>query len=84
MIVEIYGKDGCGYCLAAANVLRQKGINFTEQKLGIHYTREMLLEKFPSAKTFPVIVVDGMYIGGYNDLVEELSKQDSTKIFLTE
>jgi glutaredoxin-related protein len=43
----------------------------------------MLLEKFPDAKTFPVIVVDGMYIGGYNELSEELNK-GSSQILLNE
>ena len=84
MIVEVYSKDGCGYCTAAVNLLRSSSIKFTEQKLGIHFTREMLLEKFPSAKSFPVIVVDGMYIGGYNELTEEVKRASSEKIFLTE
>jgi glutaredoxin-related protein len=43
----------------------------------------MLLEKFPDAKAFPVIVVDGMYIGGYNELNEELNK-GSSQILLNE
>lgn len=84
MIVEIYSKEGCGYCTAAANLLTSKSIRFTEQKLDIHFTREMLIEKFPHAKTFPVIVVDGMHIGGYNELNEELRKRTSNQILLTE
>jgi hypothetical protein len=44
----------------------------------------MLLEKFPMAQTFPVIVVDNFYIGGYNQLREELDKSNSTQQFLSE
>lgn len=84
MIVEVYSKDGCGYCTAATHLLRQKNIQFKEQKLGVHFTREMLLEKFPFAKTYPIIVVDGMHIGGYNELTEELKKRDSGQILLNE
>lgn len=84
MIVEVYSKEGCGYCTAAVSLLSSKGIGFTEQKLGIHFTREMLLEKFPHAKTFPVIVVDGMHIGGYIELTEELRKRSSGQILLNE
>lgn len=84
MIVEVYGKDGCGYCTAAVQLLQSKNIRFTEQKLGIHFTREMLLERFPHARTFPVIVVDGMHIGGYNELDEEIKKMSSQQIFLSE
>ena len=84
MIVEVYSKDGCGYCTAAVSLLKSKDIRFTEQKLGIDFTREMLLEKFPHAKTFPVIVVDGMHIGGYIELTEELRKRNSSQKLLNE
>ena len=84
MKVEMYSKDGCNYCMAAARLMMQKGIQFTVQELNIHFTREMLLEKFPDARTFPVIVVDGMYIGGYNELNEEINKLNSPQIVLNE
>ena len=84
MIVEVYSKDGCGFCTAAVSLLTNKGIKFTEEKLGVHFTREMLLEKFPHAKTFPVIVVDGMHIGGYIELNEELRKRSSSQTLLNE
>ena len=84
MIVEVYSKEGCGYCTAAVSLLQKNGIKFTEEKLGIHFTREMLLEKFPYAKTFPVIVVDGMHIGGYIELNEELQKRNSSQTLLNE
>ena len=84
MIVEVYSKDGCGFCTAAVSLLKNKDIKFTEEKLGIHFTREMLLEKFPHAKTFPVIVVDGMHIGGYIELSEELRKRSSSQTLLNE
>ena len=84
MKVEMYSKDGCNYCMAAARLMMQKGIQFNVQELNVHFTREMLLEKFPDAKTFPVIVVDGMYIGGYNELNEELNKQPPSQILLNE
>ncbi len=84
MKVELYSKDGCKYCTAAANLLKNKGISFTEQKLSVHFTREVLLEKFPYAKSFPVVVVDGMHIGGYTELKEELNRGSSEQILLTE
>ena len=84
MKVEMYSKDGCNYCMAAARLMMQKGIQFNVQELNVHFTREMLLEKFPDAKTFPVIVVDGMYIGGYNELSEEINKLNSPHIILNE
>jgi len=84
LIIEVYSKEGCGYCTAAVSLLQNKGIKFTEEKLGIHFTREMLLEKFPYAKAFPVVVVDGMHIGGYIELNEELNKKSSGQTLLNE
>ena len=40
-------------------------------------TREQLLEKFPSAKTYPVVVIDGFNIGGYTELKEQLERDYS-------
>ena len=31
------------------------------------FTREQLLEKFPTARTFPQITIDGQSIGGYQE-----------------
>lgn len=82
MNVEIYTKPDCPYCSRAKNLLRDKQIAFTEQKLDEDYTREILLEKFPDVKSYPVVVVDGFRIGGYielrNMLMEET--QDNRKL----
>lgn len=85
MRVEIFSKENCGYCTAAKNLLRNSNIPYTEQVLNIHFTRELILEKFSTAKTFPVIVVDNYYIGGYNELRKLLEERASgDQIFLTE
>jgi glutaredoxin 3 len=75
--VEIYSKPDCPFCSRAKNVLNINNIKYTEQTLGTDFTREIILEKFPTAKTFPIIVVDGFYIGGYSQLVEKLNEQNS-------
>lgn len=77
MQIEIYSKPNCGYCTAAKNLLRNSNIPYTEQVLDVHFTRELLVEKFATAKTFPVIVVDNYYIGGYNELRKLLEDRAS-------
>jgi len=85
MHVQLYSKDNCPYCSKAVALLNSLGIAYEEQKLGVHFTREMLLEQYPSAKTFPVVVVDGMHIGGYNELYEEAkSFTSNARLFLKE
>lgn len=85
MNVVIYTKESCSHCMSAKILLTNKGIPFKEQKLGEDFTREVLLEMFPHAKSFPVIVVDGFNIGGYQQLKEKLEQanNDATK-FLVE
>ena len=55
-----------------------------EYKLGVDYTREQLLEKFPNARTFPVVVIDGFHIGGFEQLKKQINEEthDNRKILL--
>jgi glutaredoxin 3 len=77
MHVEIYTRSGCSYCNMAKELLQSKSIGYVEQKLDIDFTRTSLVEKFSSAKTYPVIVVDGFYIGGYTQLKYLLEQRES-------
>jgi len=71
--VEIYSKQNCPYCTKAKSLLNTMNIPFVEYKLDTHFTREILVEKFPHAKTYPVVVIDGFHIGGYSQLVEQIN-----------
>ena len=85
MNVILYTKDACSYCTNAKLLLTSKGISFKEMKLGEDFTRETLKEMFPNARTYPVVVVDGFNIGGYDQLKEQLNNQlKESKKFLTE
>lgn len=85
MNVVVYSKENCSYCMSAKILLTNKGIPFTEKKLGEDFTREMILEMFPSARSFPVIVIDGFNIGGYQQLKERLEQANNdTAKFLVE
>jgi glutaredoxin len=85
MNVTIYSKDNCSYCTNAKVLLSSKGIQYNEFKLNEDFTKESLQQLFPSATTFPVIVVDGFNIGGFNQLQKMLNEQtNATGKFLTE
>ncbi len=66
-IVEIWGKPACPYCEKAKALSRQEGLNYVYHQLDEDFTIEELKEKFPDAKTFPQITVDGKYIGGFSE-----------------
>ena len=73
-MIEVYSKDGCSSCVSARSLLTAHGLQFIEKKLGRDFTREWLLETYPNARTFPVIVVDGFNIGGFVQLTEMIDK----------
>ena len=64
----IWTKDLCNYCNAAKSLLKVKGIEIKERRIGREYTRENLLEAVPNARTVPQIFLDGEYVGGFTEL----------------
>ena len=68
MNAEIFGKPDCIHCEKAKFLCKQKGIDYSYQELGKDFEMGLMLEKFPGAKTFPQIIVNGKHIGGYDDL----------------
>ena len=69
-MIEIYGKDNCPYCDKAKALCEQKGYEYTYKQLGTDFTREELMEQFPTARTFPQIRIDGEAIGGYYNFTD--------------
>ncbi len=69
MEIVVYSKEMCPYCDMAKNWFNSKGMAFTEHKIGTNgFTREMLLEAVPTARTVPQILINGELIGGWDDL----------------
>jgi glutaredoxin 3 len=67
MKVEIYSKDNCVFCDRAVSLATLKQTTLTVKKLGVDFDMEDLMEKFPTARTFPQIIVDDEAIGGYTE-----------------
>ena len=65
MLAEIYSKINCGYCDRAK--LRLSKYNPKIYMLDTDYTREDFFKKFPNARTFPQIIVNGELVGGYQE-----------------
>jgi glutaredoxin len=81
---KIYTKDNCSYCTAAKNLLVSKNIPFVEFNVGANIAlKEMMLTEVPHAKTVPQIFFEDQYIGGYTQLLERITQNDTTN-FLSE
>ena len=72
MKAVVWSKDACPFCDQAKALLKQKGIEIQERKIGHGYTREDLLEAVPDARTVPQIFLDGNLIGGFTELKKHL------------
>lgn len=67
MNIEIYSKDNCKYCdMAIDKAINNYGADVEVFKLGKDFNKEELLKKFPGAKTFPQIKINGISIGGWD------------------
>lgn len=67
MKVEIYSKPQCPYCDMAKALAEREEHDLTVKMLDVDFDREVLMETFPEARTFPQIIVDGDKIGGYQE-----------------
>ena len=56
----------------AKRLLELTGIEYTLVTLGEDFTRDDVVAKFPTARTFPIIEIDNEYIGGYNELRQKI------------
>jgi glutaredoxin len=75
MNIVLYTKPNCSFCEKAKLLLNVKNLPFSEQVLGSDFTKEFLLERYPDASTYPVVVIDGFDIGGYNELLMKLNEE---------
>ena len=72
MHIQIYSKPQCPYCDMAIRLAEQvthetAGYTYNKYMLDIDFTREQLFEKFPTARTFPQVTINGESIGGYTE-----------------
>ena len=85
MHVLVYTKPDCISCTKAKMLLASRNISYQELKLNEDFTREHLLEQFPSASSCPIVVVDGFNIGGVEQLSKMINEQkEPIGKFLTE
>ena len=66
MEVKIYSKDNCVFCTKAKTVLA----SYSPEVLMLDqdFNRDEFFEVFPTAKTFPQIIINGEKIGCYQEL----------------
>lgn len=67
--VLIYSTQFCGYCRAAKNLLRAKGLDYEEIDVGLDPAkRNEMVERAGGLRTVPQIFIHGRHVGGYDEL----------------
>lgn len=68
--VEMYTTAICPYCVAAKNLLKQKGFDYSEIRVDTDpQRREEMLKRTGGRRSVPQIFVNGTHVGGFDDLV---------------
>lgn len=68
-MITIWGKPLCPSCTKAKYFCEQNHLKYVYKELGKDFTREEVLAEFPTARTFPQIIVGGNKVGGYEQMI---------------
>ena len=80
MIYHVYGKNNCGYCSRAKNLLRSRNEQFfyhdiSKDEAAMKYVKETL-----QARTVPQVISEDAgqftHIGGYTELAAHFEEND--------
>lgn len=67
--VEIYTSASCAYCVAAKNLLKNKGLDYAEIRIDTDTARREEMLRRTQRRSVPQIFIGGHHVGGYDDLV---------------
>ncbi len=68
--VKVYSSRTCGYCTAAKNLLRSKGVAYSEIMLDSDPELRKKVMRDSGQRTVPQIWVGETHVGGFNELRE--------------
>lgn len=74
MNITIYSKSNCPNCDAAKNLLKSKGMDYTEISLDIDERRANFMAAYPEAKQMPQIFIGDQRVGGLVGLQQALKE----------
>lgn len=69
--VVMYCTAICPYCVAAERLLKSKGVSVIEKiRVDLEPKRREDMQAQTGRRTVPQIFIDGVHVGGYDDLVD--------------
>ncbi|NUS37719.1 MAG: glutaredoxin 3 [Lysobacter sp.] len=67
--ITLYTSAMCGYCVAAKNFLRSKGLGWEEIRIDTHPAERTSMVARTGRATVPQIFVGETHVGGYDDMM---------------
>ena len=77
-MITIWGKPACPSCMKAKALCESRQYKYEYKELGKDFTREDVFETFPTARTFPQIIIGGNKVGGYEQMVDYIENTNYT------
>ncbi len=68
--IEVYSTAVCLYCVAAKNLLKARGLEWTEVRIDTDAVqRDTMLARSGGRRTVPQIFINEQHVGGYDELL---------------
>lgn len=67
--ITLYTSAVCGYCVAAKNFLRSRGLEWTEVRIDLDAAERARMVERAGRTSVPQIFIGDVHVGGYDDLV---------------
>lgn len=74
LTITIYTKDNCPNCTTAKNLLKYKGLEYTELDAENPIAMANLLGRYPAIRQMPAIFINNQYVGGLAGLQSALKQ----------
>jgi glutaredoxin 3 len=69
MTVDLYTTATCPYCVAAKNLLKQRGLDYREIRVDLDREQfQAMLARSGGRRSVPQIFIGDVHIGGFDDL----------------
>jgi glutaredoxin 3 len=67
--IEVYSTAVCPYCVAAKNLLKARGLEWTEVRVDTDPAqRALMLTRSGGVRTVPQIFINDQHVGGFDEL----------------
>ena len=66
--VTVYSTNYCPYCMRAKELLKRKGVAYTEVNVEDDAARDAMIAKAGGRRTVPKIFIGDTHVGGFDDL----------------